>query len=216
MLLVVLVVAAILGYVLVDHDAALYRDMTVVKITDISTEHTETQSGVLADKENYYVQTITATILNGEYKGKTATFSNQYTDSNVRDETYVTGDQLLVDLSHDGTTGKILEQKRDTLVYLFVAVLLIGLIAVADQYLFAAHCAALLSVRMEYHGIDGLHDFAIYDIIPADWQWRQPSLSAGNCCYAAFHRSHGGDLFSRSRGLSGSAVSDAGVCCRTG
>lgn len=135
-----LVVAAILGYVLVDHDAALYHDMTVVKITDISTEHTETQSGVLADKENYYVQTITATILNGEYKGKTATFSNQYTDSNVRDETYVTGDQLLVDLSHDGTTGKILEQKRDTLVYLFVAVLLIGLIAVADRAGFFRLC----------------------------------------------------------------------------
>ena len=89
--------------------------------------------GVLSDKENYYVQTITANILNGEYKGKTATLSNQYTDSNVRDEAYAVGDQLLVDLARDGTTGKILEQKRDTLVYLLVAVLLIGLIAVADR-----------------------------------------------------------------------------------
>lgn len=146
MLLVVLIVAAILGYVLVDHDAALYRDMTVVKITNISTEHTETQSGVLADKENYYVQTITADILNGAYKGKTATFSNQYTDSNVRDETYTTGDQLLVDLSHDGTTGKILEQKRDTLVYVFVVVLLIGLIAVADRAGFFSFLSVCINI----------------------------------------------------------------------
>ena len=132
-MLLLLVVAAVIGYVLVDHDAGLYRDMTVVKITEISTKHTETQTGVLSDKENYYVQTITANILNGEYKGKTATLSNQYTDSNVRDEAYVVGDQLLVDLARDGTTGKILEQKRDALVYLLVAVLLIGLIAVADR-----------------------------------------------------------------------------------
>ena len=132
-MLLLLVVAAVIGYILVDHDAGLYRDMTVVKITDISTKHTETQTGVLSDKENYYVQTITANILNGEYKGKTATLSNQYTDSNVRDEAYAVGDQLLVDLARDGTTGKILEQKRDTLVYLLVAVLLIGLIAVADR-----------------------------------------------------------------------------------
>ena len=128
-MLLLLVVAAVIGYILVDHDAGLYRDMTVVKIMDISTKHTETQTGVLSDKENYYVQTITANILNGEYKGKTATL----TDSNVRDEAYAVGDQLIVDLAHDGTTGKILEQKRDTLVYLLVAVLLIGLIAVADR-----------------------------------------------------------------------------------
>ena len=54
-MLLLLVVAAVIGYILVDHDAGLYRDMTVVKITDISTKHTETQTGVLSDKENYYV-----------------------------------------------------------------------------------------------------------------------------------------------------------------
>lgn len=48
--MLLLVVAAVIGYILVDHDAGLYRDMTVVKITDISTKHTETQTGVLSDK----------------------------------------------------------------------------------------------------------------------------------------------------------------------
>ena len=150
-LLLLLVVAAVIGYILVDHDAGLYRDMTVVKITDISTKHTETQTGVLSDKENYYVQTITANILNGEYKGKTATLSNQYTDSNVRDEAYAVGDQLLVDLARDGTTGKILEQKRDTLVYLFVAVLLIGLIAVAGFFSFLSVCINLVLLLFALH-----------------------------------------------------------------
>ena len=153
-MLLLLVVAAVIGYILVDHDAGLYRDMTVVKITDISTKHTETQTGVLSDKENYYVQTITANILNGEYKGKTATLSNQYTDSNVRDEAYAVGDQLLVDLARDGTTGKILEQKRDTLVYLLVAVLLIGLIAVADRagfFSFLSVCINLVLLLFALH-----------------------------------------------------------------
>lgn len=129
-LLFVLLVLAAIGYVVVSNHAEWY-DTTIVTITEIQTEHTETQAGMSGWKEEYYVQTISAEVRNGKLKGNTVTLSNQYTTSGVRDEQYRVGDSLLVELGDDGKTGKILEQKRDTLIYLIAAVLLIGMVAVA-------------------------------------------------------------------------------------
>ncbi|MCD8356617.1 MAG: YibE/F family protein [Clostridia bacterium] len=144
-LMLVLLVLAVIGYVLVDQDASLYHT-TIVKITSIETQHTETQQAVVSGEENYYVQSITGQILNGERKGATVSLSNQYTDSNVRDERYRVGDSLLVELGKDGTSGKILEQKRDTLVYLLAAALLLGMIAVADLSGLLAICSLMVNI----------------------------------------------------------------------
>lgn len=129
-LLLVLLVLAAVGYVVVSNDADWYST-TIVTITDIQTAHTETQAALSGGMEEYYVQTIAAEVQNGELKGSTAALSNQYTTSGVRDEQYRVGDSLLVELGDDGKTGKILEQKRDTLVYLVAAALLLGMVAVA-------------------------------------------------------------------------------------
>lgn len=129
-LLLVLLVLAAVGYVVVSNDADWYST-TIVTITDIQTAHTETQTAISGGTEEYYVQTIAAEVQNGEYKGSIVELSNQYTTSGVRDEKYRVGDSLLVELGDDGKTGKILEQKRDTLVYLVAAALLLGMVAVA-------------------------------------------------------------------------------------
>ncbi|MDO4175053.1 MAG: YibE/F family protein [Eubacteriales bacterium] len=143
--MLILLAAAIIGYVLIDHDAALY-DTTIVKILAIETEHSDIQDAVVSGEENYYIQSITGRIENGEKKGNTVALYNQYTDSNVRDETYRVGDSLLVELGDDGTTGKILEQKRDTMVYLLAVVLLLGMIAVADVSGLLAVCSLVLNI----------------------------------------------------------------------
>ncbi len=69
--------------------------------------------------------------MNGDRKGETVSLSNEYTDSGARDEEYRVGDCLFVKLGEAGETGKIIIQKRDTLVYLLAAALLIGMIMVA-------------------------------------------------------------------------------------
>lgn len=143
--MLILLIAAVIGYFLVDHDAALYHT-TIVKIISIETEHTEVQDAVVSGEENYYVQSITAQIRNGDRKGNTVALSNQYTDSNVRDEKYRVGDSLLVELGDDGTSGKILEQKRDTLVYLLAVALLLGMLAVADFSGLLAVCSLVLNI----------------------------------------------------------------------
>ena len=131
MVMLVLLIVAALGYFFVAHDAFLY-DTTIVRITAIETRHTETQDGIVSGTEHYYGQSITGQVLNGEQKGEDVFLYNQYTDSNVRDEQYRVGDCLLVELGQEGISGKILEQKRDTLVYAVSAALLLGMIAVAD------------------------------------------------------------------------------------
>lgn len=128
--LLILLFAAAVGYLFVSHDYALY-DTTIVKITDIRTEHTGTQAAVSTGEEMYYTQSITARVMNGERAGESAAFSNQYSDSGVRDEAYSVGDCLLVELGEVGQTGKIILQKRDTQVYLLAAALLLGMVAMA-------------------------------------------------------------------------------------
>lgn len=126
----VILIAAVIGYIIVSHDASWYST-TIVKIIDIQTVHTETQPAVTKGLENYYVQEITAQVQNGKQKGTIVTLSNQYTTSGVRDEQYQIGDSLLVQLGGEGTTGKILGQKRDTLIYIAAVLLLSGMVLTA-------------------------------------------------------------------------------------
>ena len=145
--MLVLLLLAVLGYGFVAHDAFLY-DTTIVRIASIETRHTETQAGVVSGTENYYGQSITGQVLNGEQKGQEVFLYNQYTDSKVRDERYRVGDSLLVELGQDGTSGKILEQKRDTLVYVVSTALLLGMIAVADWSGLLAVCSLLINIAL--------------------------------------------------------------------
>ena len=130
--MMVLLICAVIGYIIVDHNDAWY-DTTIVEVTDIQTKHTETQPGVSIGKENYYVQSITSCVINGERAGEIVSLYNQYTDSGVRDERYRVGDKLFVLLGEKGETAKILQLKRDTLVYLMAVLLLLGMVAVAGK-----------------------------------------------------------------------------------
>lgn len=166
--MLILMILAILGYGFVTHDAFLY-DTTIVKIIAIETRHTETQEGIVSGIENYYGQSITGQVLNGEQKGQEVFLYNQYTDSNVRDEPYQIGDHLLVELGQEGTSGKILEQKRDHLVYVVAAALLLGMIAVADWSGLLAVCSLLLNIALLigalYSYLHGWNIFALTGVM---------------------------------------------------
>lgn len=149
MLLIVLLLCAAAGYVAVDHNDAWYTD-TIAVVLDVQTAHTETQSGVSAGEENYFVQTITARLTNGARAGETIRLSNQYTDSGVRDERYRVGDKLFVEPGGEGEIGKIVGQKRDTLVYLLAAALLGGMLAAAGVSGLLAVLSLLCNMALLY------------------------------------------------------------------
>lgn len=167
-LLAVLFVCAVVGYVVVDHNDRWYTS-TIAVITDIQTEHTETQNGVSIGQENYYVQTISARPTNGARAGETIQLFNQYTDSGVRDECYAVGDKLFVAPGEDGEIGKIIGQKRDTLVYLLAAMLLLGMIAVAGTSGLLASLSlffniVLLTIALHCY-LDGWNIFALTGVL---------------------------------------------------
>lgn len=167
-LLTILFLCAVAGYVVVDHDDAWYTS-TIAVITEIQTEHTETQSGVSIGNENYYVQTIAARLTNGTRAGETIRLSNQYTDSGVRDECYRVGDKLFVEPGGNGEIGKIIGQKRDTLIYLLAAALLLGMLAVAGASGLLATLSllfniALLTIALRCY-LDGWNIFALTGVL---------------------------------------------------
>lgn len=147
MLLALLLLAAAAGYLFVSHDDAWYGT-TIAVVETIETTHTQTQAGTSIGEEKYYVQHITAHITNGPQKGQTVSLTNQYSDSGVRDEAYRRGDKLFIQPGRDGTTGKIIEQKRDTLVYLLAAALFFGMLAIAGMTGLLAALSLLVNIAL--------------------------------------------------------------------
>lgn len=98
------------------------------------------------------------------------------------------------------------------MVYLLVAVLLIGLIAVADRagfFSFLSVCINLVLLLFALHcyltgwnimALTACMIFLFTVLSLLIGQRRQPAFSVGNCCYAAFYCSHGGYLLVGARG----------------
>lgn len=121
---------------LVMNDYCLYNT-PIGKITSTKDNLTETKTGYDGNheyKEKYYNQEISATIMNGEYKGQTIFLTNNYTFSGAYDTKYSKGDRVFIEsiTEENGTlTGKLTGAKRDYIVafiltFLFGLFLLVG------------------------------------------------------------------------------------------
>ena len=106
------------GMIAVNNDAGLYK-MPVVRITSDTMPANSVLSGN-SDQEQDYSQTLTGTVLNGSYKGRTIEMRNSYSSSGVFDDAYHKGDKVFVNISgsdggSDGGTlaGHISGLKRD-------------------------------------------------------------------------------------------------------
>lgn len=81
------------------NDYFLY-DRPIGKITKMTNTYAETKDGydgTYSYNEKYYDQTITAEIMNGKYKGKTVTLTNEYGKSEVYDTKYSKGDRIFIE-----------------------------------------------------------------------------------------------------------------------
>ena len=81
------------------NDYFLY-DKPIGKITKVTNTYSETKDGydgTYSYNEKYYDQTITAEIMNGKYKGKTVTLTNEYGKSEVYDTKYSKGDRIFIE-----------------------------------------------------------------------------------------------------------------------
>ena len=71
---------------------ARFYHTPLAKICSVSEMETMSREGTRGAEEHYYTQKITARILNGAYKGKEITLSNEYTSSQVQTQKYGTSE----------------------------------------------------------------------------------------------------------------------------
>ena len=111
----IMVTFTILSIVFVCNDYFLYKE-PILKITNIS------ETSYPGYTENSYVQVVTGVILNGVYKGKTYTFNNNYSYSEVYSDRLTKGTEVFLEISKDGESIIAMSGiNRDK----FIAVLLI-------------------------------------------------------------------------------------------
>lgn len=94
---------------------------------------TMSREGTRGAEEHYYTQKITARILNGAYKGKEITLSNEYTSSQVQTQKYHKGDTVLLNGSKDRPGKTIRSVKRDIYLVVLVGGLIILLIYITRK-----------------------------------------------------------------------------------
>ena len=80
---------------------ARFYHTPLAKICSVSEMETMSREGTRGAEEHYYTQKITARILNGAYKGKEITLSNEYTSSQVQTQKYHKGDTVLLNGSKE-------------------------------------------------------------------------------------------------------------------
>jgi uncharacterized membrane protein len=163
--------AVTLAGLLLVSDAGLYSK-TIVKVTAVQTRSAGQSRGENGVTEKKFTQQITAVVRNGAQKGKTVTFSNDYTASQTKTTRYRTGDSLFVRL--DGSRVTVLSVKRDAWL-----VGLAGLFACTLFYFYRGRgFLILLSVAVNV----GLMAFVLVrGSTDAFFAWQWPILIAAFC-----------------------------------
>lgn len=158
------------GLILVS-DADLYAK-TIVKVTAARTEAAGQIRGENGVTEKQFSQRLTAVVENGGQKGKTVTFSNDYTASQTKTTRYRRGDRLFVRL--DGGAVTVLSVKRD--VWLVV---LAGLFACTLFYFYKGRGVLILASVLGNVALMALALLRGNTDAFFGWQW--PFLIAAFC-----------------------------------
>lgn len=117
-----LIIILIVGVATIFNNYEWY-DTTIVKIERIENK-VISQEKSSNTKEKHYEQSLTGTVMNGEYKGKTAYLQNKYSSSGVLDDEYKKDDEIFIKtkIKDDGNiTGIIKGLKRDKYMAILLA-----------------------------------------------------------------------------------------------
>lgn len=128
MILGIMLIFVIIAFVFAKNDYFLYND-PIIKVTEVQeTEYSE------FDKDNpFYTQAITATVMNGDFKGETVQFENIRTTSGLSCFDIHEGDFVIVNMNSDGTVNSVDNFKRDHYVVLLIGIFCLALYAVSAK-----------------------------------------------------------------------------------
>ena len=122
----------LLCIIFVANDAWLYST-PIAKLTKVETSVSGEETGTRGTKEKKYKQNIQGVILNGENKGKTISFTNEYTYTGMTKQPYHKGDKVLLNGTSKRMGSGIRGLKRDTELMILVGFLMFVLITIAGR-----------------------------------------------------------------------------------
>ena len=133
--LYVIAVAVLTAGVIVTFNNYNWYDKTIVKIEKAENSFSNKTSGS-GNGERYYHQSMTGTIMNGEYQGQKAYLDNQYSSSGVLDDQYKPGNEVFVKIDSgekEKLTGTITGFKRDKYMAVLTALFLLLMFIVTNR-----------------------------------------------------------------------------------
>ncbi len=146
-----------------------FYQQTIVKVTKVENTYESQREGVNGQVENSYLQEITAVVRNGEQKGNTITFSNEYSASETLTTEYRKGDRLFVELKGEGSATQqvvVLYPKRDSYLFLFAGIFLLLLLFLFRKKGFLTLLSTGINVAFFFFMLQFFETDAFYH-----WMW---------------------------------------------
>ena len=137
---------------------ARFYHTPLAKICSVSEKETMSREATRGAEEHYYTQEITARILNGAYKGKEITLSNEYTSSQVQTQKYHKGDTVLLNGSKDRPGRTIRSVKRDIYLVILGGALAFFLIFITGKQGFYSIVSVVLNTVIFMYGFQFLEN----------------------------------------------------------
>lgn len=122
----------LLAIIFVMNDAWLYHT-PIAKLTKVETVENGQNKSTRGTPEVKYKQTIQGVILNGENKGKSVGFSNEYTYTGMLKQKLHRGDKVLLNSSKSGGNYSFRSVKRDTALVILLGLFIFLLVAITGK-----------------------------------------------------------------------------------
>ncbi|MCI8991235.1 MAG: YibE/F family protein [Eubacterium sp.] len=130
-------------------DSFCYKD-TVAQITEAENVPAGTMTGPNGEQEQYYEQTLSARVLNGEKKGAVVRIKNTYGQSRIKSDRFRKGQQVFVTLTSAGREASIDGLKRDTAIFTVVMIFVFLVVLIAGAKGVAAIITLAVNVFLLY------------------------------------------------------------------
>lgn len=151
-LYIILTILSIVSVIFTFNNHQFYKE-TIAKIDSTKEEYISTENITFGYTEEIYMQTIEATILNGNDKGKNITIKNEYHKGEAYDQKYQKNDEIFVSLNkrNDEIINAHIEgYKRDKYIVILIVSFILVLILVGRLKGFLSLISVIINIIIFY------------------------------------------------------------------
>lgn len=144
----ILILVSLIAIIFTYNNHSFYKD-PIAKITNIKEKYVTTEHQNYGFKDEIYLQTIEATILNGKHKDKTITIKNEYYKSETYTQRYNKNDEIFISINE--SKSKIINThiegyKRDKYIVILVVSFILVIILVGQLKGFLSIISLIINI----------------------------------------------------------------------